>query len=159
MADKVSPRGIGDLIAEVPVGDNKPQTIRDLFKDPTFGQMPLGAKNELFEKIRKNDHEFQKMSDEGQTAVHQKLFGASNPPQEAPQKPAGAGFLPGEYQPPTSPQAGAVPGFVPGEGPGEAQASAPAPEEPSEPTSLLGSIGKGAVKGLEQSTQMVGMFG
>src|SRR5712692_5543648 len=54
--------------------EKKIETVRDLLGDPTFATAPLLVKNERFQKVAANDHDFQKMSDEGQSYVHQKLF-------------------------------------------------------------------------------------
>jgi len=63
----------------------KPQeTVRDLFNDPTFETMPFDVKLDRFYKASKNDHAYQKMSDDGKKVVHQRFFSSkalADPPQ------------------------------------------------------------------------------
>ncbi len=173
-------------MAETEAKKPDPTTVRELFQDPEFSKLPLGEKNTRFEKVRKIDMDFQKMSNDGQEAAHQKLFGPPAQPAQPPTATEGApspmaalgtaaldalGKLAPDTAASLKKQFGleAVPaqtlstpeadkGISP-EAILAGETGPEAPKEPTEPTSFMGTLGKGAVKGLETPFQMAHLAG
>lgn len=117
-----------------------PETVRDLFNDPTFENFPFELKLERFQKAAKNDHAYQKMSDEGKKYAHQKLFATETKETAAlAQTPQPTALATTQEKAASRERLGLEP---------------EPPPETTESTSLLGTLGKGAVKGLEGITQL-----
>jgi hypothetical protein len=124
-------------MAETEAKKPEATTVRELFQDPKWEAYPLDMKLEKFQKAKKEDLEFQKMSDAGQTHVHQKLFAGETKETEAlAQSPETPG--------PATPQETAA---------ARERIGLP-PEEPTRPGTLAGTIESGVVKGLESPVQL-----